>query len=116
MFCQPKTPSEFFDRLDICIENALDLSSVLLLLGDINEDQRNLSNNKLRNELLLNSMSNFTNKPKRVTHYWRTLIDPIAITNNIQYVQSGVFETERLDKLNDKIRNTDWFFYKSRRH
>ncbi|XP_060571977.1 uncharacterized protein LOC132730138, partial [Ruditapes philippinarum] len=63
------------------------------MVGDINEDQLNCSNHKLRDVLLLNNMTNVIQVPTRVTPTTSTLIDPIATTNNIHVLDSGIFET-----------------------
>ena len=84
---------EFWERLNIFIEKALDLNNKVVLVGDINEDQLNISNHKFRDILHLNSMSNLITDATRVTQTTRTLIDPIAISENITSLNAGIFET-----------------------
>ena len=40
-------------------------------------------------------MKNVINEPTRISPYSRTLLDPIALTKNIQNLHSGIFETDR---------------------
>ncbi len=48
---------EFWDRLNISIEQASEITNNIVILGDINEDQLNLSNHKFRDILTRNSMN-----------------------------------------------------------
>ena len=44
----PKTPVAFWNNFNMSIEKALDISSYVIIVGDINEDQLNIHNNHLR--------------------------------------------------------------------
>ena len=65
------------------------------MLGDVNENQLNVNNHKFRDILMLNNMKNVISEPTRISPYSRTLLDPIALTNNIQNLHSGIFETDK---------------------
>ena len=95
MYRPPHTPVELWERLNICIDKALELSSHIILIGDINEDQLNLNNHKFRDILMLNDMENVINVPTRVSPHSRTLLDPIALTKNIHNLHSGIYETDK---------------------
>ena len=95
LYRPPNSLVEFWNRLNIAIENALELNSRIILVGDINEDQLNTRTRKFRDILLLNNMSNVIDTPTRVSNTSRTLIDPIAITNNIQCLHASTVETDK---------------------
>lgn len=74
----PNSPPEFWHRCDLFIEQALEVSNNVIFLGDINEDQLNVSNRRLRDILVVNNMTNVITEPTRVTRNTSTLIDIIA--------------------------------------
>ncbi len=90
----PNTTVEFWNRLNTTIEKAFETSNKIIIVGDINEDQLDLRNHHFKDVLLLNNMSNVIIDATRVSPTSRTLIDPIAITNNIQSLHSGIFQTD----------------------
>ncbi len=61
------------------IETVIETSNNIILLGDINEDQMNEHNHKLKDILVLNSLKNVITSPTRVTETSSTLIDPIIV-------------------------------------
>ena len=65
----------------------------MVLLGDINEDQLSITNNKLKTIMLLNNMTNVITNPTRVTSTTSTLIDRIVISNNINCLYSDTLIT-----------------------
>ena len=71
------------------------MCSKLITVGDVNENQLNLDNNKFRDILTLNNMENVITEPTRISPYSRTLLDSIGITRNISYLHSGIFETDK---------------------
>ena len=91
----PNTQVEFWNRLNICIDEASEISNKIIIVGDINEDQLNMNNNKFRDILTLNNMENIITEPTRISLYSRTLLDPIGITRNIAYLHSGIHETDK---------------------
>lgn len=101
LYRPPQTAVEIWDRINVCIDKALEVSNNIILVGDINEDQLNVTNNKFRDILLLNNMKNVINEPTRVTPYSSTLLDPIAMSNNITCLHSGIFETDK--RISDHI-------------
>ena len=58
----------------------------IIIVGDLNEDLLNPSMYNLRNLLLLNSMINIISEPTRQ----RTILDPIIIPDNMEYLDSGI--------------------------
>jgi len=95
VYRSPNTASEFWDRFETCLDQAFDLCNNIIIVGDINENQLNPSNHKFKDILCLNNLSNVINEPTRVTDCSSTLIDPIAITNTLQHLHSGIFETDK---------------------
>ncbi len=91
----PHTTVDYWDRLNVCLEQAAELCPNVILTGDINEDQLNLSNHKFRDILNLNNMSNLIEEPTRVTELSHTLLDPIAISSNVNSLNVGILKTDR---------------------
>ncbi len=75
----PSSPVEFWEMLNRNIETVIETSNNIILLGDINEDQMNEHNHKLKDILVLNSLKNVITSPTRVTETSSTLIDPIIV-------------------------------------
>ena len=90
----PHYTVDFWEKVNICLEKAIDISNNVILVGDINEDQLNPINHKFRDILLINDMINIIDEPTRVTNLTQTLLDPIAITNGITVFDSGIFQTD----------------------
>ena len=90
----PHYTVDFWEKVNICLEKAIDITNNIILVGDINEDQLNPINHKFRDILLINDMINKIDEPTRVTNHSRTLLDPIAITNGITVYDAGVFQTD----------------------
>ncbi len=89
----PHTANDFWERLNICIERASEITKHIILVGDINEDQLNPTSNKFRNVTMINNMKNIINEPTRVTDLTQTLIDPIAVTAEVSVYDSGIIQT-----------------------
>jgi hypothetical protein len=51
-----------------------------------------LNNNKLIDMMRLFNLKNVIEKPTRVTNHSRTLLDPIIVSDTINYVFSDVFK------------------------
>jgi len=90
VYRSPNTASEFWDRFETCLDQAYDLCNNIITVGDINENQLNPSNHKFKDIPCLNNLSNVINEPTRVTECTSTLIDPIALTNTLQQLHSGI--------------------------
>ena len=86
---------EFWDRLNIFLEKVFESYHKVILVGDINEDQLNDQNSKFRDIIHLNNMTNLITEPTRVTDTTSTLLDPIAISNNLVPLNSGVQNPEK---------------------
>ena len=93
VYRSPNTAPECWNRFETCLDHAYDLCYNIIIVRDINENQLNPSNHKFKDILCLNNLSNVINEPTRVTDCSSTLIDPIAITNTLQHLHSGIFET-----------------------
>ena len=77
----PRYTIEFWEKLNICLEKASEYQENIILVGDINENQLNIENNKFRDIMMINNMSSVINDATRITHTARTLLD--LITNSI---------------------------------
>ena len=73
----------------------------IVISGDLNSDLMSLNNNKLIDMMRLFNFKNVIEKPTRVTNHSRTLLDPIIVSDTINYVFSDVF------KLPDNISDHD---------
>ena len=73
----------------------------IVISGDLNSDLMSLNNNKLIDMMRLFNLKNVIEKPTRVTNHSRTLLDPIIVSDTINYVFSDVF------KLPDNISDRD---------
>jgi hypothetical protein len=68
-------------------------------------DLMSLNNNKLIDMMRLFNFKNVIEKPTRVTNHSRTLLDPIIVSDTINYVFSGVL------RLPDNISDHDAFSF-----
>ncbi len=93
---QPHIGVDYWDRFNLCIERGTEITPNIIILGDINEDQLNLSNHKLRDLLSLNNMNNIITEPTRITDSSETLLDPIAVSDTINIYDSGIFVTDKV--------------------
>ena len=79
-----------FDALNKNIEKTLDISSNIIILGDMNEDLLNSRLHNLRDVLLLNSLQNnfIIDEPTRQL----ALLDPIILHKDISPLNQGIFK------------------------
>ena len=91
----PNYDNDYWRSMNLSVEKAFEVSQNIIILGDINEDQLNVNNKKIRNILLLNGLQNIINNPTRVTDRSSTLLDPIAISNNVKILNSGIYLTPK---------------------
>ena len=80
----------FIAELQSSIEEALDYSQYVILLGDINIDFLNLRNVQLADCLYLFSLRNVINEPTRVSDTVSFLIDPVIVSDSGDVLDSGV--------------------------
>ena len=92
IYRKPNTPVSFWDRLNIAIEKASDISRNIIIVGELNEYILDDRNNHLRDVLSLNSMKNLISTPTRRTPNSETLLDAIAVSDSV-----GVLEVGTLD-------------------
>ena len=95
------TDSEYWARLNHAIGLAYQVNENIVISGDLNSDLMSLNNNKLIDMMRLFNFKNVIEKPTRVTNHSRTLLDPIIVSDTINYVFSDVF------KLPDNISDHD---------
>jgi len=95
VYRQPNSTMDFWNKLNICIEKAIEISPHIILVGDINEDQLNPSNHKLKDIMTLNNLRNIITNPTRVTSNSSTLIDITVLSSSVHCFDAGIFETDR---------------------
>ena len=67
-FCSPDTSdANFLNGLERNIEKALEISTNVIVLGDLNEDLLNSNVHGLKDVMLLNSLINAVSGPSRIT-------------------------------------------------
>ena len=89
LFYSPR-PSDkiFFQNFDRNIEKALETTSNIILLGDLNENIFNNPNNLLKQVIWTNNLKETVKKPTRKN----ALLDPILIPTNMEIHDSGTFD------------------------
>ena len=75
----PNTPVSFWNRLNIVTEKSMEISSNLIIVGDLNEDQLNPRNHYLKDVMTLNNLLNVIVFPTRKTAQSETLLDQIVV-------------------------------------
>ena len=86
----PNSPINFWQRLNITIERASEISKNIIIVGDLNEDQLNHRYHNLKDIIMLNNLVNIINVPTRVTNTSQTLLDPIVLSETIKVLDSGI--------------------------
>ena len=92
LFYGPRTADPFFYALSKNIEKALDITSNIIILGDMNEDIRNLRLHNLKDVLLLNSLQNIIDEPTRQLAFLDPilLLDPIILHEDMSPLNRGI--------------------------
>ncbi len=88
----PSSDIEFWDLLDRNLEFISEISNNIIVVGDINEDQLNVRNHKLKDIMLVNTMKNVIVSPTRITDTTSTLIDPIMVNQDQHILKCGVLD------------------------
>ncbi|MCG8095193.1 MAG: hypothetical protein JAZ17_16505 [Candidatus Thiodiazotropha endolucinida] len=90
VFYSPRTADfDFFHSLNLNLEEALDISKNLIILGDLNEDLLNSNFHNLKDLITINSLQNIIHESTRQ----QAILDPILIPDDMPYLDSGVLET-----------------------
>jgi hypothetical protein len=63
-----------------------------VILGDLNSDLFIANNNKLIETMMLFNLVNIISKPTRITAHSNTLLDPIMISDTMNYIYSDVLK------------------------
>lgn len=75
------------------IEKASDESDKIIVVGDLNVDFLNIPHTHLVKDLLSSHfLENIITEPTRVTQNTSTLIDPILVTRDVSFFDSGVLD------------------------
>ena len=88
----PNTPVNFWNRLNVAIDRAFEISTNIVFVGDLNEDQLNIHYHNSKDIMLLNNLINVIEVPTRITNTSQTLLDPIVIQSTMQVLHCGVTE------------------------
>ena len=86
----PNSPINFWQRLNITIERASEISKNIIIVGDLNEDQLNHRYHNLKDIIMLTNLVNIINVPTRVTNTSQTLLDPIVLSETIKVLDFGI--------------------------
>ena len=87
--------AEYWIRLNHAIGLAYQISDKIVLVGDLNSNLLASQNNKLKEIINLFNLINVIDKPTRTTDFSRTLLDPIILSDNINYLYSDVLDIPR---------------------
>ena len=89
VFYSPRTlDANFLDGLNRNIEKALEISTNVIVLGDLNEDLLNPNVHGLKDVMILNSLVNVVSDPTRIN----ALLDPIIINDDLTFLDSGTIK------------------------
>lgn len=89
----PNCDNFFWRNLSWSIEKAYDESDKIIVVGDLNVDFLNIPHTHLVKDLLSSYfLENTITEPTRVTQNTSTLIDPILVTRDVSFFDSGVLD------------------------
>ena len=86
--------STFIAEIQPSIEQALDYTLNIILLGDINVDFLNLRSPDVLDCLTLFNLTNVINEPTRTIGNSSTLIDPVIVSDACQVLDSGTISVD----------------------
>ena len=84
----------FIDEIEPAIDQALDYTPNVILLGDINIDFINLSNRRLLDFLTIYNLRNILREPTRIVGNSSSLIDPIIVSDGCQILDCGTLDVD----------------------
>ena len=84
----PPNHANFLNGLDRYIEKALEISTNVIVLGDLNEDLLNPNVHGLKDVMILNSLVNVVSDPTRIN----ALLDPIIINDDLTFLDAGTIK------------------------
>ena len=89
VFYSPRTSdAKFLNGLNRNIEKALEISTNVIVLGDLNEDLLNPNVHGLKDVMILNSLVNVVSDPTRIN----ALLDPIIINDDLTFLDAGTIK------------------------
>ena len=89
VFYSPRTSdANFLNGLNRNIEKALEISTNVIVLGDLNEDLLNPNVHGLKDVMILNSLVNVVSDPTRIN----ALLDPIIINDDLTFLDAGTIK------------------------
>ena len=84
--------NEYWTRLNHAIGVGYQVNDNIVILGDLNSDLFITNNNTLIETMMLFSLANIISKPTRITGHSNTLLDPIIISDTMNYIYSDVLK------------------------
>lgn len=92
----PNATKQFWEQCHSSIERAIDISSNIVIVGDINVDLLTITRHHVLSEILSNfNLVNIINKPTRIGNTRESLLDPIIISEQIKHIESEVLPIDR---------------------
>ena len=92
IYRRPNTPVSFWDRLNIVIEKASEISKNIIIVDDLNEDLLDVRNHHFRAVLALNSLNNVISVQIRRKPTSDTLLDPVAVNDSNGIIEAGTID------------------------
>ena len=86
------TDSEYWTRLNHAIGVGYQVNDNIVILGDLNSDLFIANNNKLIETMMLLNLANIISKPTGITAHSNTLLDPIIISDTMNYIYYDVLK------------------------
>jgi hypothetical protein len=84
--------SEYWTRLNHAIGMGYQVNDNIVILGDSNSDLIIANNNILIETMMMFNLVNIISKTTRITDHSNTLLDPIIISDTINYIYSDVLK------------------------
>ena len=85
----------FWQRFDQSVEMALDVSSKVIIIGDVNENLLSSKKLSISNLMERKNLKNVIKEPTRVTESTATLIDPVIVSDDVIVRESGVVDFDK---------------------
>lgn len=93
---RPETSTvDFWSRLDYSVSLALDCTSNVILLGDLNIDFLKAPPRYVADMFRVYNLTNVITEPTRITSHSSTLLDPIIVSDTSFVLDSGVLTIDK---------------------
>ena len=95
MYRPPGDDFPFWDNFQQSVENVLNYSPYVLITGDINIDLLTDHSHRIFDIMRLNGLRNVVTEPTRCCNTRQSLLDPIIISENCEFLDSFVIPIDR---------------------